>query len=258
MSAADSTVRLDAVVHVTATLAVVARASAQARANDLPALSDALVAELLRGEWSDMAGTGPAPGAITSRSLPALRAFLDGELHLAAGRFRTAAQAYDLAIRSDSTFWFAYWRYMYVLGYHGVRVDSAIVTAVLAHHSEFPEPDGLLIEAWLEDNVRRRVEQLRAITTRFPAYWAAWFALGDALTHHGSFLGHPLEESLAALQQATALYPNFVPAWEHYFWRAVYARDTTRTRVILDRLRTFPLDSANADRPDLETLTYYR
>jgi tetratricopeptide (TPR) repeat protein len=116
----------------------------------------------------------------------------------------------------------------------------------------------LLIEAWLEDNVRRRVEQLRAITTRFPAYWAAWFALGDALTHHGSFLGHPLEESLAALQQATALYPNFVPAWEHYFWRAVYARDTTRTRVILDRLRTFPLDSANADRPDLETLTYYR
>jgi hypothetical protein len=252
-------VRVDAVVHAVANLAVLGRFSSHAEAGDLSTLSDGLAAELLRGELNGFAtGSTPNPGALTSRSLPALRAFLDGELHMAAGHFRAAPQAFERAIRADSTFWFAYWRYMYALSYHGVPVDTAIVRAVMAHRSEFPEPDRLLIESRAESSMQRRLEQLRDVANRFPAYWQAWFELGDALTHHGAFLGEPLEESLTALQRTTELNPRFLPAWEHYLWRAIQARDTARSRVILVKLQEFPIDSANTDRPDLEMLTYYR
>jgi hypothetical protein len=252
-------VRVDGVVHAVDDLAVLGRFSSHAEVGDLSTLSDGLAAELLRGDLNGFAtGSTPNPGALTSRSLPALRAFLDGELHMAAGRFRAAPQAFERAIRADSTFWFAYWRYMYALSYHGVQVDTTVVHAVMAHRAEFPEPDRLLIESRAESSMQRRLERLRDVANRFPAYWQAWFELGDALTHHGAFLGEPVEESLIALQRTTELNPRFLPAWEHYFWRAVQARDTARTRAILARLQEFPIDSANTDRPDLEMLTYYR
>ena len=49
-------------------------------------------------------------------SLPALRAFLNGERLIAGGRWRAAADAFQLATAIDSTFWLAYWRYAFARG----------------------------------------------------------------------------------------------------------------------------------------------
>jgi hypothetical protein len=187
-----------------------------------------------------------------------LRAYLDGEMAIAAGRFRAAPQAFARAIQADSTFWFAYWRYMYALSYHGEPVDSAIVSAVYAHRATFPEPDRRLVETRLANGAVDRFELLRDITTRFPDYWPAWFEVGDVLTHNGAFLGRPVEDAIAALQRTADLNPTLVPAWEHLLWLAVFARDTALSGQALTMLRTIPIDSVNPERPDLATLTFYR
>jgi hypothetical protein len=257
LTVSGSAVRLDAVVHSTDDLTVLARASAQAAGGELTSLSDGLAAELLRSGWNGSSAV-PSSGALTTRSLPALRAYLEGEMHIAAGRFRAAPLSFERAFQLDSTFWFAYWRYMYALGYHGQPVDSAVQARVLAHRSEFPESDRLLIEARLESSAQRRLAALRSITERFPSYWPAWFVLGDMLSHQGAFLGQNIEDALAALQRTTQLNPNFLPAWEHYFWMAINARDTARTRMILARLNSFAVDSARSERADLAALTYNR
>jgi hypothetical protein len=78
------------------------------------------------------------------------------------------------------------------------------------------------------------------------------------LTHHGAFLGRPVEDAIASLQRTADLHPSFVPAWEHLLWLAVFARDTALSGQALGMLRGIPIDSLNSERPDLATLTYYR
>lgn len=97
----------------------------------------------------------------------------------------------------------------------------------------------------------------RAITERFPAYWPAWFDLGDQLTHHGVFLGHAFDEARSALLRTVELNPRFVPAWEHLFWIAVHTRDSASSGRTLSRLAELRLDSLLQDEWNLETLDYY-
>jgi hypothetical protein len=115
----------------------------------------------------------------------------------------------------------------------------------------------MMVEAWLERGQRARLEQRRAITERFPTYWPAWFDLGDQLTHHGVFLGIPLEQAVSALERTVALNPRFVPAWEHLHWIAVHARDTVSSGRTLARLTELRVDSLLQDEWDLRTLDYY-
>ena len=74
-----------------------ARASVAGTADSLPALIDRLTAALLAGE------AGRTELA-TLTSLPALRAYLDGQAGLRAGRFADAFQSFNHALELDSTF----------------------------------------------------------------------------------------------------------------------------------------------------------
>lgn len=252
-----TTVRLDAAVHATSDLSVLARASASATPDDVTALTDLASVALLTTGWLGDRSV-PNLAAITTSSVPALRAYLEGELAVSNGQFRAAPIAFARAMREDSTFWFAYWRYMYALNYHGEPVDPAITAAVIEHRRELPEPDRLLVEASLASGQRTRLELRRAITVRFPSYWPAWFDLADQLTHHSLFLGLPLEAARPPLERTASLNPRFVPAWEHLFWIAVHARDTASSGRILARLTELQLDSLLQNEWGLQTLDYYR
>src|SRR6185312_11646514 len=77
--------------------AIRSRASVMGTADSLPALVDRLTAQLLAGE------SGRTELA-TLTSLPALRAYIDGQTALRAGRFKDAFQSFDHALDLDSTF----------------------------------------------------------------------------------------------------------------------------------------------------------
>jgi hypothetical protein len=254
---AGSGVRLEAAVYATSDRAVLARASAEAPLNAITVLTDSITLGLLRTPWAGR-GAVPNPAAITTSSVPALRAYLQGERAIAAAQIRTASEAFANAMAADSTFWFAYWRYLYARSYHNQPVDSAIVAAVIAHRSGFPEQDRLLVESRLAQGQQAKLTLLREITKRFPTYWPAWFELGDELTHHGAFLGVSSEEARAVLTRTVDLNPRFLPAWEHLFWLAVLAHDTAASGRALASMTALHIDSLTRGEWDLDRLDYYR
>jgi tetratricopeptide (TPR) repeat protein len=258
LTRSGDSVRLDAALLATESLESAGRTSVTAPADDIGGLTDSVALGLLRAGL--VTGTGlrlPARSALTTSSVDALQAFLDGELAIAGARFRSAPRAFARAMEADSTFWLAYWRYMYARSYHGLPVDSVIRATVYQRRGAFPEADRLLIEARMAPTQRESLALRRAATDRHPTYWPAWFDLGDQLIHHGVFLGLGFDRARAALERAVDLNPRFVPGWTHLFWIAVHRRDTTASGAILQRLTAFRLDSLMQDEWSIGTLDYY-
>jgi hypothetical protein len=88
----------------------IVRGSTSLPAANLDALTDTVAWTLLRGIWRYGEPPSPSLGAVTTRKLPALRAFLEGEGNIVAGRWQDAARAYRAAMMADPGFWLAYQR----------------------------------------------------------------------------------------------------------------------------------------------------
>src|SRR4029450_7538745 len=71
---------------------------------DLAALTDSLTVALVRQLWLLRGAPAPSPAAVTTRSLAALRAYLEGERLAAQFSLRAAADAFTHSIAADSTF----------------------------------------------------------------------------------------------------------------------------------------------------------
>jgi len=214
---AGASVRLDLGLFTADSSAPIARASVTAFPDSLTALTDSTTWALLRQVWRARTPPTPNVAAVTTGSIPALRAFLEGEQAIARSQWQSAVDAFGRAIAGDSTFWLAYWRYQYSRTWILQSVEPGIAAAVRAHRAEFPERDRLLAEG-----------QSLLVTQRYPDYWPGWMALGDARTHQGGWEGHLPAEAINALEQTIVLNPGFLPAWEHLVWVAALAQDTAK------------------------------
>jgi len=216
----------------------IARVSVTADPNDLSTLTDSLTAALLRDVWRTRGPPVPSLATVTTRSLPALRAFLEGEHAMLEGRWQDAAQAYGRAISADSAFWLAYWRYAYAREWYLNLGEETVVAALMAHRASLPERDRLVFESWLTDTVVVALARAREAVDRYPDYWPGWMQYGDWLFHGGPVYGHDAAEAQMALERTVALNPDFTAAWEHLVWITL-ARDTVaaaRALAALDRL----------------------
>ena len=108
-------VRLDFVLLSTdGGAAPLARASVSSAPDSIAALTDSAVHVLLRQIWTR--GSAPTPSleaALKTRSVPALRAFLEGEREIVGGLWDSAAASYGRAREADPAFWLAYAREHY-------------------------------------------------------------------------------------------------------------------------------------------------
>jgi tetratricopeptide (TPR) repeat protein len=193
---------------------------------------------LLRQIWQRGQPPSPSLAAVTTRSLPALREFLDGERALAADRWEDARLAFRSAIAADSTFWLAYFRYALAEWWSSDPWDEPEILEALRLHRQFlPERERLLVEALLatRDSVSLALKRYQQVAARFPEYWPAWFLYGDWLYHAGSERGHDWTDAVAALHRAVALEPNLVPAWIH-IWEANVGKDPAEAARIAGRL----------------------
>ena len=237
---AGGDVRLDAALVDAETLAPLAQTTVTGHADDVAGLTDAATLALLKQVWQR--GEPPAPdlAGITTRSVPALRAYLQGEQALARAEFDVAVREFERAFAADSTFWFAYWRSLYPRDYEGSTPDSATVVKLIAHRREFPAADRLMIEAqFLAPTMSKELATWRDVTRRFPNYWPAWYDYGNYLVHWTPYLGTTSEDSRAALERTVALNPRFAPAWEHLSWTLTAQRDTAALARTLRALASF-------------------
>jgi hypothetical protein len=229
-------IRADARILTIDSADAVVRAISDLPADSLVALTDSLTLGLVRGLMAGIDAPVPSLGALTTRSVPALRAYVDGEQALASGDMLRAVAAFDRAFAADSTFWFAYWRSLYPRIWDGSSADTAVLAEIYRRRDELPERDRLLIEARMQPTVSARQAALEAIVDRFESYWPAVWELANLQFHWTPQLGTTMADSRAALERTVALNPRFVVAWNHLLTAAAFEGDVERARSALDAL----------------------
>jgi tetratricopeptide (TPR) repeat protein len=196
-----------------------ARATITSAPDSIGALTDSVTWALLRQVWRGGEPPSPSYENLTTRSVESLRAFLAGEQFTIAGRWSEAIEAYASAIKADSSFWLAGWRYNWAEGWvlEG-KFNPDLQRGYESHLSAFGERDRMLIEADMTGDSVLFVDYLartRAIVTRFPNDWSAWSKYADVLHHWGPMIGVTNSEMRAALQRTVDLNPRLVPYLEH-------------------------------------------
>jgi tetratricopeptide (TPR) repeat protein len=181
-------------------------------------LVDQLAAQLL-------AGLGAAPGdrltrtaAVTTTSLAAFKAYLQGEADIRAGRFERAEEAYLRAIAHDSTFAIAHYRRALALDW-GAGGDPEEAARAAARHAERLTPrDRALLEAHRAYSVGDAPDaerRYRAILARYPDDLEAWLQLAEVLFHFGPVRGRATSESGEAWRRVLSYEPKNVAAIVH-------------------------------------------
>jgi serine/threonine-protein kinase len=238
--------------HLTLTASILAlpggtirtRAEVTGPADSLPALVDRLTAQLLAGEAgrTDLA---------TLTSLPALRAYLDGQSALRAGRFESAFRSFDHALELDSTFALA------GIGLNEARLwsggnDSGRGLRLAWAARDRLSPRDRLIAGWgpalPQGSAEEPLAAAERVVAAVPERSESWYQLGDGLYHGGAMSGieTPLRRAAAAFRRALELDSSYAEARMHLFEIAVAEGDTAAVR----RLGGLALADSGTDAAD--------
>ncbi len=172
--------------------------------------------------------------SIGSKSLPALKAFLQGEQFYRRGLWDSALTRYDQAIAADSTFALALAQMAAVLGWRpptqgAYRPREEYLRRGTLHNRGLPPRDSLYIAVDSfslaaeeatdpETYVRMKFRAVAAVeeaVRRYPEDPVSWYTLGEWRMHEDWPIAGPPAVSLEAFTRAIALDPGFGPAYEH-------------------------------------------
>lgn len=193
---------------------LLARATVEDTAPQLFTLVDRLAAQLLAYQGGGSSERLTRVAGVTTHSLAALKAYLDGEQQFRSGHYREAVDAYQRAVADDSTFALAHYRL--ASAYSWSSDTMAIPAAVQANRyaRRLSPSDRLLVEAFLPfiqgraDDAERRY---RSILATRPFEGEAWYPLGEVLFHYNPVRGRPISEARPIFQKALALGPKDSP-----------------------------------------------
>jgi len=193
--------------------------------------------------------------ARTTHSLPALRAYLDGEREYAAGRYGAAVDAYQRAVAADSTFALAYYRLSSALTWTSSPLTVAATRGALRFVDRLSHRDSALVVARHanstgEPEVAERL--YRQVLADYPDELEAWYQLAEVQYHWAALLGRPAAESEAAFARTLALDPSNVPALVHLARLA--AADGRTARLDSLRARLAPLAVGTEEALELDAL----
>jgi serine/threonine-protein kinase len=194
-------------------------------------LADSLTLRLLRELGRTRRIEVLRSGSLGSTSLPALKAFLQGEQWFRRTAWDSALASYEQSIALDSTFPLALRRAGQVLGWQRSAFDSVAEALALragALNRGLAPRDSLLVTADslyaavyattpLTDGamIRRARAVAEELTRRYPDDFESWFVLGEARYHFGSTFGAGARQALEAFNQAIASDSSFAPAYIH-------------------------------------------
>jgi serine/threonine-protein kinase len=241
------------------TIAEVERNDQTARLNRL---ADSLTVALLR----ELGRTRPIGAfrleSLGSGSLPAIKAFLQGEQFFRRTAWDSATAYYERALAQDSGLALAYHRMGTALGWARIGGDALSRAALLragALNHGLGVRDSLLLLAdslsgaaygyeggleWLRQ-VRRLLATLEETTRRYPDDPEAWYALGDARFHFGLAPGVYMthRQQLEAFDRSIALDSAFGPAYIHPAAIALMMSDAVKARRYADTYSGLPNDA---------------
>jgi tetratricopeptide (TPR) repeat protein len=227
-------------------------------------LVDSLAAQLVAG-WSGRDSRLTAIAAVTTHSLGALKAYLEGESAFRAGNFDAAVEGFQRAVAQDSLFALAWYR-MSVAAEWLTRSD---ITRDAAEHAvrladRLSEHDRLLLQALVVTRRGAGAEAERLfqnVVAVYPNDVEGWLQLGEAQFHYGPLYGRPISGSKATWQRVAALEPSFFAPIVHLARIAASEGDRSQVdslvrRALALRASTGARDvgSSRSETLELETL----
>ena len=192
----------------------IAQASAEGDSTELFALVDELSAQLLvsgdRGQGARLAQTA----ALTTRSLPALKAYLDAERNLRTAQFDSAVAGFQLATALDSSFALAHYRLAVAAAWTGrMGLLEPSIRRALALADRLSERERALLSAFAEmargspDAAERRY---REILEAYPDDLEARFQLAHVLYSYHAPRGRPPGEAAEHYDRVLEVDPKFI------------------------------------------------
>ncbi|MGH7557889.1 MAG: tetratricopeptide repeat protein, partial [Gemmatimonadota bacterium] len=216
-------VRLAADVYDTRDGASLGSGQVQGPADSVFALVDQLSIEVLKAVLEEDEEDLPdvSLARVTTSSLPALKAYLEGEALYRRSEFDAAIVAYERAVQADTTFALAYYRIGIAYGWaetaSSARSGEALERAA-RYADRLPEREALLVQAGLalHRGTLEGIEPMEMAVVRYPDDPEAWYMDGEMYVHFGEQALLPREGIERTFGQAIELDPRFGPAWIHY------------------------------------------
>jgi serine/threonine protein kinase/tetratricopeptide (TPR) repeat protein len=158
--------------------------------------------------------------AVTTSSLPALKAYLDGESAFQRGDFQSSVEALQRAVELDSGFALAWYRLSIALEWKGTPQDLQENAAEQAyrHPERLTGRERRLLEAlrvWRSGHSKEAKQLYLAIVQSYPDEVEGWYQLGEVLFHRNGLYGFPFSESREAFERVLSLEPNHFASMLH-------------------------------------------
>jgi tetratricopeptide (TPR) repeat protein len=200
-------------------------------------LSVQIVGTLLAGTGGDALEARRA-ASLSTTSLPALRAYLEGEARYRRSDFPGAIAALEEAIAADSSFALALFRLSDAYGWQVGRAPESErwVRAALRHIHRLSARDALMVRASFAQDQRdpELLDLARTLIQRYPDDPDAWSYLGEFHFHMGEVALTDYEDAARAFERAVELDPSFGPYYIHLIDIALATGDEPRARELID------------------------
>jgi len=207
-----------------------ASAAVEGPESAMTSLVDQLTVDLLKSIWQEGEVPEVRVSTVTTASIPALRAYLEGEQAFRQSRFTEAQQAFARAVELDTTFAIAAHRLSFAYGWAlGAFEEEHIRNAELAarHTAGLPARDSLLITGHKLvdiDGDLHTIELYENLTRRYPDDYEAWYGFGEALYHLGDQVGYARDRVIEAMARAYSIDSTVAPSLFHLI-QGTFARD---------------------------------
>ncbi len=183
-------------------------------------LVDELAIGLLAEEGTKSAARSLRVAAVTTSSLPALKAYLDGESAFQSGDFRASVEAFQKAVALDADFALAWYRLSIALEWLGTpqELHKQAAEQAYRHADRLTERDRRLLEAsrvWREGSNQEAKRLYSAIVHDHPDEIEGWYQLGEVLFHRNGLYGASLSESRTAFERVLSYEPNHFASLVH-------------------------------------------
>ena len=212
---AGGRVRIHAFLHGSdATNSSEPKASVEGATDEVFELVDELTAQLLVGTIEGSSARRAQLAAVTTNSLEALKAYLEGEREYRAQRYTAAVDAFQRAVDLDTTFAMAFSGLASAAGWtdRHFLVPGNLARA-LRFGDRLPARERQLLIA--AGDASRAEPILRDYLESYPADVEAWVSLADHLFHLGQLRGRSLADAREPFERLLFYDPEHTSALYH-------------------------------------------
>jgi tetratricopeptide (TPR) repeat protein len=224
---------------VTGDADVLVSASVTGNIEDLFSAVDELAARLVAEREADSGSERTRTAALTTTSIDALRAYVEGERAFRSGSYLPAIEAFRQAVTADPEFALAFYRLSMTeerLAWAEASRQSA--EAAFRHADRLSPRDREFLEAIValrRGETSKAELMLAAYVRTHPSDSEAWYQLGEIQFHGEPLKGGSMTASQDALESALQFDPSDLGALYHLVRLAIKEGDPERVETLSNR-----------------------